>query len=75
LISEFEKFYIRLYLGPPVPSGTVQRILSKGHFLWQVLQCRQFEGFAGFTSPCIDSYTPAGQNVVHGAMNLDMHFS
>jgi len=42
--------HIRLYRGPPVPSGQVQRILSKGHFRWQVLQCRQFEGLAGFTT-------------------------
>jgi hypothetical protein len=42
-------FYIRLYRGPPEPSGVVHLILSKGHFRWQVLQWRQFEGFAGFT--------------------------
>jgi hypothetical protein len=40
--------YIVLYRGPPVGSGTVQRILSNGHFRWQVLQCRQFDGLAGF---------------------------
>ena len=53
--KEFVRFYIRLYRGPPPPSGTVQRILSKGHLRWHVLQCRQLDGFAAFTSSPIVS--------------------
>ena len=66
--------YIRLYRGPPVPSGQVHLILSNGHFRWQVLQCRQFDGFAGLTWPLIFSYTPAGQNVMQGLLNFGVHF-
>ena len=67
------RFYIRLYRGPPPPSGTVHLILSNGHFLWQLLQWRQLDGLAGFTSSCIVSYTPAGQKVIHGLLSWGVH--